>query len=311
MLIFYHIFNGVEAPIFPPRPGPHPVAYSGDCTGTLDMLDSLTTRAHRCLMASQVEEKLALTRDLRADWQGGRLSLGQAECPPEAIAIPGRPDRPSLVAPLHMARRSVRSPVGRAALIHAIAHIEFNAINLALDALYRFRGLPPAYYADWLQVAEEEAYHFSLLRAHLVSLGHDYGDFEAHDGLWQMAMQTAHDPLVRMALVPRVLEARGLDASPALMRKFESIGDARAVEILGIILRDEIGHVAIGNRWYGYLCTQRGVDPIKTFRELLQQYGGPRLRPPLHSAARRAAGFSEEEMMMLEKMAADSVEPRS
>ncbi len=269
------------------------------------MADNLYTRAHRCLMAAQVDEKLSLTRALRADWQRGQLSFEQDGPPPEAIATPGRPDLPSLVSPLHMVRRSVRSPAGHAALIHAIAHIEFNAINLALDAVYRFRGLPAEYYADWLRVAEEEAYHFSLLRAHLVSLGHDYGDFEAHDGLWQMALQTAHDPLVRMALVPRVLEARGLDASPALARKFESIGDVRAVEILGIILRDEIGHVRIGNRWYGYLCEQRGVDPIKTFQELLLEYGGARLRPPLHTEARRAAGFSEEELVMLEGLAAE------
>ena len=275
------------------------------------MSDNLYTRTHRCLMAPQVDEKLSLTRALRADWQRGELALEQAGPPPEVIATPGRPDLPSLVSPLNMPRRGVRSPEGRAALIHAIAHIEFNAINLALDAVYRFRGLPLDYYADWLQVAEEEAYHFSLLRAHLVDLGYDYGDFEAHDGLWTMALKTAHDPLVRMALVPRVLEARGLDASPALMRKFESVGDARAVEILGIILRDEIGHVAIGNRWYGYLCQQRGVDPIKTFLALLQEHGGARLRPPLHTEARRAAGFSEEEMVLLEKLAADSVVPRA
>lgn len=275
------------------------------------MSDSLYTRAHQCLMASLVEQKLTLTRALRADWQGGRLSLETDGLAPAVIAAPGRPEQPALVSPLHMPRRSVRSPAGHAALIHSIAHIEFNAVNLALDAVYRFRAMPPEYYADWLQVAEEEAYHFSLLRAHLVSLGHDYGDFEAHDGLWQMALQTAHDPLVRMALVPRVLEARGLDASPALVRKFESIGDARAAEILGIILRDEIGHVRIGNRWYGWLCGQRDVDPIKTFQELLREYGGPRLRPPLHTAARRAAGFSEDEMVMLEGMAAESIIPRT
>lgn len=275
------------------------------------MSDNLFTRTHHCLMAPQVDQKLALTRALRADWLRGYLSVESDGSPPEAIATPGRPDEPPLVSPLHMARRSVRSPEGHAALIHAIAHIEFNAINLALDAVYRFRGMPLEYYADWLQVAEEEAHHFSLLRAHLASLGHDYGDFEAHDGLWQMALKTAHDPLVRMALVPRVLEARGLDASPALVRKFESIGDVRAVEILGIILRDEIGHVRIGNRWYGYLCDQRGVDPIKTFLELLQEYGGPRLRSPLHTAARRAAGFSEEELVMLEGLAVESAARRS
>jgi uncharacterized ferritin-like protein (DUF455 family) len=275
------------------------------------MQDNLHTRAYAALMADPVQQKLDQARTLRADWRQGRLSCGSDGSPPQTIATPGRPDRPVLVSPLHMARRSVRSPQGHAALIHAIAHIEFNAINLALDAVYRFRGMPADYYADWLQVAEEEAYHFSLLRDHLRSLGHDYGDFEAHDGLWQMALQTAHDPLVRMALVPRVLEARGLDASPALARKFEGIGDRRAVEILGIILRDEIGHVRIGNRWYGYLCQQRGVDPMRTFQELLQEYGGARLRPPLHTEARRAAGFSEEELAVLESLAQAAVAPGS
>ncbi len=275
------------------------------------VVDNLYSRSLLCLMAPQVDQKLALTRALRADWRRGQLSLEADGCSVEIIAAPGRPDQPLLVAPIQMTRRSVRSPEGCAALIHAIAHIEFNAINLALDAVYRFRDLPLDYYADWLQVAEEEAYHFSLLRTHLVTLGKDYGDFEAHDGLWTMALNTAHDPLVRMALVPRVLEARGLDASPALMRKFGSVGDVRAVEILEIILRDEIGHVRIGNRWYGYLCEQRGVDPIKTFQDLLQEYGGSRLRPPLHIAARRAAGFSEDELVMLEGLAAQSVVPRS
>lgn len=181
-----------------------------------------------------------------------------------------------------------------------MAHIEFNAINLALDAIYRFRALPIEYYGDWLQVAVEESRHFTLLHQHLQTLGFGYGSYEAHDGLWQMCAKTAHDPLVRMALVPRLLEARGLDANPAISMKLAKIGDTRGVQILETILRDEISHVRIGNRWYAHLCAQRGVDPAGEFQKLLKEYGASAPRPPLHRAARRAAGFSDEELAYLE-----------
>ncbi|HSV70496.1 MAG TPA: ferritin-like domain-containing protein [Methylibium sp.] len=213
--------------------------------------------------------------------------------------LPGRPARPELLPALRVPQRSIASPGGRAALVHAIAHIEFNAINLALDAVWRFPGLPAAYYRDWLQVAGEEAYHFTLLREHLRGLGHDYGDFPAHDGLWTMTERTAHDPVARMALVPRTLEARGLDATPPLQRKFAKAGDARAVEILEIILRDEIGHVAIGNRWYRWLCERDGLDPVALYPELAARYDAPKPRPPLNLGAREAAGFSAEELAWL------------
>ena len=199
-------------------------------------------------------------------------------------------------------KRKLSTPAGRAALIHSLAHIEFNAINLALDAVYRFRDLPPAYYGDWLQVAAEEAIHFGLLRAHLRTLDFDYGDFSAHNGLWDMAVQTAADPLVRMALVPRVLEARGLDVLPAIMHKLKSAGDPAAVAILGMIHADEIGHVAIGNRWYAYLCSERGLEPVATFRKLLREYNAPKLRGPFNTVSRQAAGFSAADMQMLEDL---------
>jgi uncharacterized ferritin-like protein (DUF455 family) len=214
-------------------------------------------------------------------------------------ALPGRPERPALLPALQVPQRPIGSAGGRAALVHAIAHIEFNAINLALDAVWRFPGLPPAYYRDWLQVAAEEAYHFTLLREHLQGLGHDYGDFPAHDGLWTMTERTAHDPVARMALVPRTLEARGLDATPPLQRKFAKAGDARAVEILDIILRDEIGHVAIGNRWYRWLCERDGLDPVALYPDLATRYDAPKPRPPLNLGARAAAGFSAAEIAWL------------
>ncbi len=227
---------------------------------------------------------------------------GAEEASHRACDVPGRPALPTLVSPLKVTRFPMTTAKGRAALIHALAHIEFNAINLALDAIDRFRDLPAAYYRDWSRVAREEAYHFDLLRTHLRTLGFDYGDFEAHDGLWEMARATAHDALVRMALVPRVLEARGLDATPALMEKLRSTGDRRAMEILQIIERDEIGHVAIGTRWFHWLCAERGLDPDDTFIQLVRDFGAPRVKPPFARAARLAAGFSVNELARLEKI---------
>jgi uncharacterized ferritin-like protein (DUF455 family) len=217
----------------------------------------------------------------------------------QASQMPGRPERPALVSATAVPARSPFTPEGRAALLHAICHIEFNAINLALDAVWRFAGQPEAFYLDWLRVAAEEALHFGLLRAHLQSLGHDYGDFDAHDGLWTMCARTQDDIVARMALVPRTLEARGLDATPLIQAKLTRAGDARAVEILDVILRDEIGHVAIGNRWFHQLCEERGLDAVALYPELVKRFDAPRIRPPFNEAARRAAGFTEAEMAFL------------
>jgi uncharacterized ferritin-like protein (DUF455 family) len=213
--------------------------------------------------------------------------------------IPGRPDKPALVSPLSLPKRSMRTFEGRAALIHALAHIEFNAINLALDAIWRFSYMPENYYTDWLKVACEEAYHFSLLNAHLKTLGFGYGDFSGHNSLWEMVDRTKVDVLARMALVPRTMEARGLDASPPLRNKLAQAGDKAAAEILDIILRDEIGHVAIGNYWFNWLCAQRNLDPVTTFEGLCAQYQAPKLKPPFNLEARRKAGFSESELALL------------
>ncbi len=215
--------------------------------------------------------------------------------------LPGRPARPRLVPTSQVPRRSPFTPLGRAALLHAVAHIEFNAINLALDAIWRFAGLPAAFYRDWLQVAAEEALHFTLLAEHLQTLGSAYGDFDAHDGLWAMTEATAGDVVARMALVPRTLEARGLDATPPMQARLAKAGDLRAVAILDIILRDEIGHVAIGNRWYRWLCERDGLDPVVHYGALAERHHAPRLRPPFNHAARRAAGFSEAELAALEQ----------
>jgi uncharacterized ferritin-like protein (DUF455 family) len=233
----------------------------------------------------------------------------QTPClPPASAVLPGRPAQPLLVAPQHVPQRQLTSPQGLAALLHALAHIEFNAINLALDAIWRFANMPPPFYMDWLKVAAEEAHHFTLLREHLQSLPGqpDYGSLVAHDGLWQMAERTAHDVTARMALVPRTLEARGLDATPPIQAKLRQLGHPaalKAVEILDVIVRDEVGHVAIGNHWYGWLCQQQQLDPLAHYRELARRYRAPRLRPPFNWVAREQAGFMPAELQALQSEA--------
>ena len=264
------------------------------------MKNELFSSAYSCLQCVDVEHKLARVAALQRAWERGEISCQAALSPILSIPVPGRPSKPEMVSALAVDKRRLSTPEGRAALIHSLAHIEFNAINLALDAVYRFRDMPLEYFGDWLRVAAEEASHFTLLRNHLRTLGYDYGVFTAHNGLWEMALVTAHDPLVRMALVPRVLEARGLDVMPGIMHKLASCGAHAAVAILETILHDEIGHVAVGNRWYAFLCAQRGLEPLETFRALLHVYNAPKLRGPLHTSARLAAGFSAAEMKMLE-----------
>lgn len=264
-------------------------------------LDRLPQRLAVCLRACQPADKTACVHALQADWLAGRIDLA-TEASRIPIDQPGQPDKPELIPPQQVPRRRADTLPGRAALVHALAHIEFNAINLALDAAHRYPGMPSAYYADWLSVADEEAQHFELLNTHLATLGYAYGDFPAHNGLWDMALKTAHDPLVRMALVPRVLEARGLDATPLIVDKLKAAKDTRMVEILAIIERDEIGHVAIGSRWFSWLCMARGLEPEATFRQVLVDYDAPPLKPPFNLAARRQAGFSEPELDWLSKL---------
>jgi uncharacterized ferritin-like protein (DUF455 family) len=212
-----------------------------------------------------------------------------------------------LVLPKEVPRRSPYTAEGHAALVHSIAHIEFNAINLALDAVWRFSGMPDAYYRDWMRVAFEESQHFTLLADHLASLGYGYGDFPAHDGLWTMAENTRHDVTTRMALVPRTLEARGLDATPIIQAKLRKVASApalQAVAILDTILREEVGHVAIGNHWYHWLCQREGLDSASFHGQVAKQYGGPSLKPPFNLAARKLAGFTQQELDALPTLAA-------
>jgi uncharacterized ferritin-like protein (DUF455 family) len=214
----------------------------------------------------------------------------------------GHPPVPRLVPPHTVARRSPFTAEGHAALMHSIAHIEFNAINLALDAMWRFSGMPERYYTDWLRVAAEEAKHFSLLQAHLQGMGFTYGDFDAHDGLWTMCESTRHDVVARMALVPRTMEARGLDATPIIQAKLRRVAtpDAmQAIAILDVILADEVGHVAVGNQWYHWLCEQQGIDAYDYYAQAAIQHRAPRLKPPFNILARRLAGFTDTEIQAL------------
>lgn len=259
---------------------------------------NLYQEAYNCLMQADIAKKIACVDQLYSNWnKGGILNRdNQAKDDIKTIEIPGRPDKPELIPTSKLKQRKLGSELGRATLIHAITHIEFNAINLALDAVYRFRELPDDYYTDWLKVAHEEAYHFSLLSDRLEKMGYHYGDFPAHNGLWEMVLKTDHDVMTRMALVPRVLEARGLDVTPGMMARLAKAGDNETVECLKIILRDEIGHVAIGSRWFKHSCELRGLVPEKTFRDLLVEYMGGALRGPFYMEGRLQAGFTQEEM---------------
>lgn len=263
----------------------------------------LRHRALEALCLADPEHKARQTLHMHAR-QDFSIDPAAELAPPPGARLPGHPERPELRPHTEMARRSPATPLGRAVLVHAIAHIEFNAINLALDAIWRFPRMPEAFYRDWLQVAAEEAKHFELLRAHLRRQGRDYGDFPAHQGQWMMCEKTQDDIVARMALVPRTMEARGLDATPQIQAKLRQVGTAdalAAVEILDVILREEVGHVAIGNHWYRWLCAREGLDPETHYAELTRRYAAPRMRPPFNTAARRAAGFSESELRWLEQ----------
>jgi uncharacterized ferritin-like protein (DUF455 family) len=258
-------------------------------------MSSLRWRALQALLLPNPVQKCSAVAQLLP----GSAPLGDSECLVEPSGLPGRPAFPVLLAPRDVKQPSIRTVQGHAAILHALTHIEFNAINLALDAAWRFAHMPSGYYEQWLLVAREEAQHFQLLCAHLATLGYAYGDFPAHNSLWDMVERTKHDVLARMALVPRTMEARGLDASPLMMEKLSGIGDAAGVRIIEIILRDEIGHVAIGNYWFRWLCNQRQLDPLVEYPRLAKEHGAPHLRPPHNLTARRQAGFVEEELAAL------------
>ncbi len=252
--------------------------------------------AHRALMSRSIDEKIHLTQQLHT------LSINQQldyqDYPIKQIPKPGRPNKPELVRFQSVPQRD-KSDLGFIKTIHAICHIEFNAINLALDAVYRFQKMPKQFYQDWIRVALEESQHFTLINNYLVEQGYQYGDFEAHNGLWKMTVDTDYDVLARMALVPRVLEARGLDVTPKIQKRFASSKFNAMVGILDVIFTDEIGHVKIGNTWFHYLCKQKKVDPISTFDALVKKHIGDKLRGPFNIEARKLADFSKAELEYL------------
>lgn len=248
--------------------------------------------ADKCLA---VDALIPAYLDLSCGLQGNDGACGLVP----ACADVGRPAQPVCVPPASLPFRKAIDKAGRAALLHAIAHIEFNAINLALDAAWRFRDLGDAFVRDWLGVAIEECYHFKLIEARLQALGHCYGDMPAHSGLWDLAEETAGDVLARMALVPRLMEARGLDAMPPIFRAFQGIGDKATLRALSVIARDEVRHVALGDFWFKKLCEAKGLQASVTYQSLIATYDAPWPRPPLNEAARRAAGFDQAELALL------------
>ena len=260
--------------------------------------NNLFEAALACIQINDPDEKASCVTLLYQQWSAGRLDTTILN-EPVHIENPGRPVRPRLVNPKRVPKRGFNSRQGLNKLAHAIAHIEFNAINLALDAVYRFRAMPNNYYADWLRVAAEESSHFLMLSEYLQANGAHYGDYDAHNGLWEMALKTEHDVMVRMALVPRVLEARGLDVTPGMIAKLKKAGEQKLVDILEVIHREEIGHVLIGTRWFNYTCQQRGLSSQDVFSELLAKHVSSLIQGPFDEASRLQAGFTQEEMQRL------------
>ena len=255
---------------------------------------TLAEAAVGVLTAADPAEKLRLTEAAAAAWRDGRIaSVGEAEPPPR----PGRPAQPQLVPPRDVPRRRIgREPAGRIALLHALAHIELNAVDLAWDIIARFTDceLPKDFYDDWCGVAADEARHHGLLARRLDALGAAYGDLPAHDGLWEAAGETAGDLLARLAVVPLVLEARGLDVTPGMVAKLDQAGDSESARILEVIYRDEIGHVAAGQRWFEFLCRRRGLAAGPTWQALVRAHFKGALKPPFNHEARQAAGMAPD-----------------
>jgi uncharacterized ferritin-like protein (DUF455 family) len=255
---------------------------------------TLCEAALAVLNTAEPLDKVRLTRDHAAAWREGRIAEVGHAAPPDR---PARPDRPELLPPRDMPKRGKGgSAQNRLALLHALAHIELNAIDLAWDILARFTAtpMPKGFTDDWVQVADDEARHFAMIETRLNALGSGYGALPAHDGLWQAAQSTAHDLATRLALVPMVLEARGLDVTPDTVRRLREVGDAESADILQVIFEEEITHVASGRRWFGHLCAERGVDPVETWQDLVRQHFKGGLKPPFNVEGRKLADFGPE-----------------
>jgi len=254
----------------------------------------LVTAAHQIVSTPDLDRKVQLALQASRLWRERRLALGPASTAPIMPDRPGRPPRPQLLPPRAMARRSAFDRKGRVALLHSLAHIELNAVDMTWDLIGRFAHapLPRAYLDDFVRVGCEEARHFQLLCGRLAELGAAYGDLPAHDGLWQAAQATGESLLARLAVVPLVLEARGLDVSPSIIEKLEAAGDGASAAILAVIYRDEKFHVACGARWFRHLCARDGLVPEATFHDLVRRHFRGPVKPPFNDRARAEAGLT-------------------
>ncbi len=265
-------------------------------------MKNLYEQAKACFLLASPDEKLAKTLDWVSDWKSDKLEW-KIGSEPLHLNQPGRLNKPEIVAQRDLPRRRLGSVEGKASMIHALAHIELTAVNLSLDAVYRYRDMPKEYYDDWIFAAAEEATHFFALRDQLRTLGFEYGDFPAHEELWHMAINTEHDLMHRMGVVHRIFEARALDVVPLTIKKFENVGDKPMIDVLNMIANDEIGHVSAATRWFHYRCKQEKLEPDSTFLKLAKQYLHAPLKKPINADLRRQAGFSENEIKRL--LAAD------
>lgn len=251
---------------------------------------SLALAARDVLLCGDARGKAELAREVARRWRAGELEADGAVAMPDR---PNRPERPELLLPRDMPRRSFKGERGRIALLHSIAHIELNAIDLAFDMAGRFQtaDMPRAFFDDWVGVGDDEARHFSMLEDRLAAFGASYGDLPAHDGLWQAAEETARDLLARLAVVPMVLEARGLDVTPAMIERLIGAGDKESAVVLDTIYTEEQAHVGAGSRWFRHVCEVRGLEPQQTFHELVKRHFRGALKPPFNAVARQAAGL--------------------
>ena len=256
-------------------------------------ITSLRGGASAAIASPDLDIKTLLAQETARRWHERRLSLRSPLDPPLA-SRPGRPAKPELVPPKAVGKRSLHTPNGRIALLHSIAHIELNAVDLALDIVARFatEPVPLSFFDGWMTVAFEEAKHFRMIRARLNEMGADYGDLPAHDGLWQAAHSTRNDLTARLAVVPLILEARGLDVTPSLQAKMRETGDLETAAILDVIYNDEKGHVAIGAKWFRFLCARERKDPALTFQQLVRANFRGSLKAPFNDVARAEAGLT-------------------
>lgn len=255
---------------------------------------TLSEGARDVLLTRDALEKSRISLAVATGWQNGHITrIGEADAPDR----PARPAAPTLLAPQNVPRRRInRGTAGRIALLHALCHIELNAVDLAWDIIVRFadQDLPKAFYDDWVKVAMEEARHFQLLSERLGDFGAAYGDLPAHDGLWDAAQETRHDLAARLAIVPMVLEARGLDVTPAMIDKLRDVEDGDSADILEVIYREEIGHVRIGKRWFAYICSRQDQEPETYWRNLVTRHFRGDLKPPFNVPARDQAELPED-----------------